>query len=250
METPWPPCVGTHEEGHVQCDGDLSSTADAERAPCRWRDRCGGFKAHLDSVASTADEYMDGREFGPEESEEFEQQCVRWAREYGVVDGLPRSKRSGRSPFGHRGTCSEAFRRRRQECNAAADHFVGSLMHQFPSRRPSPRSFVRPGQFIVVDRREKSRYLTIYCAGVGVQRVPVAVVYPKARTGGVEIRLPIAAEAWMRRPASGGLIATPIRDGAFTCSLGTLDRAQLGRLARALREMERVGDIRLPETSK
>ena len=57
-QTPWPACIGTYEVGHVQCDGDPSSKSEKDRKPCHWRDRCGGFQAHLESVGSDVEDYM------------------------------------------------------------------------------------------------------------------------------------------------------------------------------------------------
>lgn len=250
MSDHWPQCLGTHEVGHVQCDGDSSSKKKSERTPCAWRDRCGGFKAHLENISSTADEYLGGQEFDRAEADEFGDQCRGWAKEHEVVGGVAKEKRSGQRPFGARGTCSVAFKEKRQKSQDAADHFVEALMQQFPTRRAQPGTLARLGQFVITDRRTRSRYLAIYCSGVGAQRVPVAVLYPKARTEGVEVRLPITADRWMLGQDSILFAATPISLGAFRCSLGVLGRDQLGRLARTLRAMDRSGGLHLPGVSK
>ncbi len=247
QQTPWPACVGTHTIGHVQCDGDSSGKSKSDREPCSWRDRCGGFQVHLNSVDNHADEYMGDREFGDQEAAEFERQCVEWAVEYGVVSGVARGKGRGYFPFGYRGTCSRSFRERRERVDVAIEHFIEAIMAQFEDRRPLSRSVVIPGQFMVVDRRKQSRYVSIYCVSAGGRNVPVASARPKIRSDGVEIRVPADSEAWMMRPASAGFAAVSVDDGLFLSSLGVLDRDAIGRLARALKAMERVGEIRLPE---
>lgn len=247
QQTPWPACVGTHEVGHVQCDGDPSSKSKEDREPCLWRDRCGGFQAHLESVGSHAADYMDGRKFGLEEFEEFERQCVQWASEYGVVFGVARGKEPGYFPLGYRGTCSRAFRKRREQIDVSLDHFIEAIMAQFNDRRPLSGAIVMPGQFMVVNRRKQSRYVSIYCVGAGVRNVPVVSARPKIRSDGVEIRVPAHPEMWMLRSAAVSFAAVHVDDGAFLSSLGVLNRIDLGRLARALKAMERAGEIRLPE---
>ena len=246
-QTPWPACVGTHTIGHVQCDGDPSGKSKADREPCSWRDRCGGFQAHLKSVDSHADEYMAGREFGAKETAEFERQCVEWAFEYGVKSGVVRGDGRGYFPFGYRGTCSRAFRERRERVDVAVDHFIEVIMAQFEDRRPLFGSVVMPGQLMVIDRRKQSRYVSIYCVSAGKRNVPVASARPKVRSDGVEIRVPAEPEEWMMRSSSVGFAAVSVDDGSFASSLGVLDRSEVGRLARALKAMERVGEIRLPE---
>ena len=52
-----PTCVGTHEPGLADCDGDPSGAAHESR-PCSWRIRCRGFQAHLAAAAEDAERYI------------------------------------------------------------------------------------------------------------------------------------------------------------------------------------------------
>jgi hypothetical protein len=87
-----PTCLGHYDRGDDVCDGDPEGSTDEEKMICAWRDRCGGFKAHLDASGETVDKYVtfvDDDTATVPNRDTFAAFCQNKAEAFNVVDGLP-----------------------------------------------------------------------------------------------------------------------------------------------------------------
>ena len=88
-----PTCLGHYDRGDDVCDGDPEGSTDEEKMICAWRDRCGGFKAHLDASGETVDKYVtfvDDDTATVPNRDTFAAFCQNKAEAFNVVEGLPK----------------------------------------------------------------------------------------------------------------------------------------------------------------
>lgn len=285
-----PTCLGTHDPGEKACDGAPDSGG-KDAHPCSWRERCIGFKRHLEETGHDDEQYI---ELVPIKSKvvqertgwkrtatpvgrthkEFILFCVSLVRLYGVRKlARPRAHAKPQGKGGtslcakkaSRGTTSakpraykySADKSRRKVIRQLIAHFCYTLreMTKRKLKVGARGALVVPGGFYIVDRRETSGYISIYCRRVrrsfGPDATDTAIValYPRYMTITLDAR--VAADVRdvtkiLSPEDAFNISPEPIADGAFSTVCKRLDTDKLTVLARGIAQLIDQGIIQLP----
>jgi hypothetical protein len=116
-------------------------------------------------------------------------------------------------------------------------------------------SLVVPGALYVVDRRERSSYISIYCRkmrreyGAAAQDIGVVAIYPRYKSNTLDIRIAADVREVTKVLTSEDAFSInpePVRDGAFRTMCKRLDTDKLTALARGIAQLIEQGIIQLP----
>lgn len=280
-----PTCLGTHEPEENACDGDPEGAAN-DSIPCSWRERCIGFKRHLEDTGHDDEQYI---ELVPIKSKivqertgwkrtaepvnrshaDFNKFCGGLVRLYGVQK-LPRALAQAEPQAPSRSSSRTKKRRPAHGNKYSTDKARQAAVRKivalfcFTLREVSGRklsvnriggSLVLGGGLYVIDRREKSGYLSIYCRknrreyGAESADIGVASLHPRYRTKTVDIRLAADVRAVQKVLATEdqfSLNPVPVVDGAFKSVCKRLDVEKATTLAHALARLIEQGIINLP----
>lgn len=225
MSSP-PTCVGDYDHGDSECDGD-----ETDPRPCTWRDKCGAFKAHLETSGERRTKWVIGEGYlTTVEPFEFEHLCHEWIERFAVVDGLPKTKAAELAKL----PIDDLF-----------TVFLAHLVAEVGRDYARPGVLALPGQLYLRDHRKQHGYVTIYCRSRRGHDKPLARVKARRKTGALEIRLPVSA-----RVATGlGLDARVLRSAGQFKSEVVLDEKNALALARKICGLVDDGKIKLPEAS-
>ena len=281
-----PICLGTHEVDPV-CDGDPAATDNAARS-CSWRERCMGFQHHLEDTGHDDERYIEivpitsrvmsdatgwKRTAKPIKRtyDEFSKFCTGLARLYhiralrrstAVEPDPPKSKTRESRARATRGRSkqprSNAVSKdpeRRAEIRRLITHFCVQLRQETGRKLNLDRrgsSLVLPGVLYLVDRRNKSGYVSIYCRkktrGEYGRDAAVAGMTPLYKTLTMNISVPVDIRDIQKAlgPTASMLNIEPVRDGAFKTIIRGLGKDQLEMLAGQLARLAEQGILKLP----
>lgn len=220
-----PQCVGTYDRGDDQCDG-----SDADPYPCAWRDKCGGFKAHLAKSRSSSATWIDGEGNLVVDLYSFNRSARRWVEVYDIVDGIP---------------TADAAEHRSMGLEELFDLFLSNLVAEVERDFAEPGALALPGQLYLRDHRDRHSYATIYCRARRGHDKPLARVRSRPRDKALEVWLPVTARVAAKLGLSARVL---VAHGQFKSEL-VLDQANAIGLAKKIAGLVDGGKIELPRRS-
>jgi len=272
-----PHCVGCYDAGDPPCDGEPEGGTKQE-APCRWRDRCLGFKLFLAENDAAPEDYIEetilhdaGEESIYEATPEmghaqFIKLCDDKVKAYGIKDGRttkdpnrkrPLKKRTKDGPDIKRLRASakrnaELCLQKRMELKDRFDEFkdkLAELLHKyrFITRNQTPP----PGRLYVVDRLKNSRYMSIYCASPNRNK-PICMMRFKPRLQMFDILLPITADeftAYVEDKYVRLLAPEPIADGMYKCIIKNVGKEKLLVMTAIIANFINTNKLNLPKAA-
>lgn len=265
---PPPPCVGTYEQEHVQCDGDAAADSFEERSPCAWRDRCVALQLYSLEHDKEPEEVVAAQDLNG-----LVQLCDTYVEKHGIERGRTAEERVDEEPSSEEVIMPPVSKKRRvppqrkngpkkrrarlnqigEDMAQLHAHFVDQLRERFPDRRfaNGARVLVRPGTFYPIDRTEGSAYISWYCTTERGRDAAIACVRFKPGLGTVDIELPVELDRLqgaLGKRTFKRLNAKPIHDGQFRTLCMHLDLEGVGLCVESIRRMVDDGILRLPET--
>lgn len=280
----FPVCVGTYDRGHAECDGDPNGSDEQERMPCQVRDQCVGMAVHLRKTGARRDSLIQlviGRDkerhaVGLDEAS-LQKMMADNIKKYRIKDGIavgapgvtargvrpatpakrpaagaaasrPSPKPAGGGARGRPGVVNVEGRRLVEEIGV---HYQSMVLSMLGRSLADSHGEAQPGQLFIIDRRDRSGYVSLYCKGEDGRKIAVTSMYFKPNNGALEIR--VAADyrlftALLSAPNSKRLEPSDYtgRDGQFKVRFPKVDRMGAGIVAEALDRAAKAGILDLP----
>lgn len=132
-------------------------------------------------------------------------------------------------------------------------HYQTQLLNRMGRTLADSHGEAMAGQLFVVDRRDRSGYVSVYCKGNDGGRIAITSVYFKPGKGILEVR--VAADyklfcALLSAPNAKKLEPMDLtgRDGQFKVRFARIDKLGAGIVAEALDRAAKAGILDLPTT--
>lgn len=287
-KTLMPLCVATYARDHKECDGDAKGKTELEQMPCVWRDRCVslGIYARKNRLErSQLVQLVKGKgkdkvtyAIAAGDDTELQAVMVEGIRKYRIKDGVaalaplitargirpakesiseptsrPESKPKAKpAPDGEpaaKGVGPNVEGRRIVE--EIGNHYQATMLSKLGRTMADSHGEAVPGQFFMVDRRERSGYCSLYVKSEDGKRIAVTSLYFKPNNEALEVR--VAADYKL----FSALLSAPNRvklqpkdctgqDGQFKVRFAKLDKMGAAIVAEALDRAAKAGILELP----
>lgn len=274
-------CIGEYEPDDPICNGNSDGSA-YEQAACYWRNYCAAFKIHLKEIGLGVEDFVTIEvvtDSGDEEHlarpkngyNEFVALLDGVIKDYGITEGVATKKPTEKA---HRASAKPGDKRKKHApkrsvqrkakkalAKLAAEkrakmkdmfewfrtHLIESLEGGYTFSTPGQAPL--PGKLYIVDRTEKSGYISIYCKSPKGVDVPIALVIYKTRQMKMDIRVPVEAIRYrgINQKTVQKLGPQPINDGLFKSTMRNLDKEGVALAAQTIAQLAKSGIIDLPQ---
>jgi len=278
----FPRCLGCYARRDATCDGDRRAETEADKSPCVYRDRCAGFKRHLEHKMMEVDHFLetkrvtdkDGEQrtysFARMEDEDFNTLLVKGLKRWGIREGRATRRKPDDSVPARLGGRPRTVIHNPKVIERKVDHkkvaranakvvvaecaevaykmcarFTHILCGVTGRNMQDVRGGTGVGHFFLVDKMATSRYITIYMRDEGGKKIPIAVLRPSARKEMCRVGLPATAETFREADAKR-LGITDTADGAFKSKTREVSPAELAVVAEVIGKLIASGKIVLP----
>jgi len=272
--------MGDYEQEHEQCDEYPEGETEDDKKACTWRDQCAALQQHCSATDKEASEFVVEKSKGDEEWTEpkgdpklFMKQCSRLIKEFNIVGGrvvkaaakvastkkAKQAKEDGRKNIKPTKKAKDAARKalaarkldRRGQLRELFGFFKGAIAEQLGGEYEyaPPKEAVVPGQLLIVDRIEKSGYVSIYCKTANGRDVPIVLARFKPRSLTMDVELPVEADEFdgVGKGTLKKLAPREFNDGMFRSIMMGLDREGCALVAETIGTLVNKGKIELPE---
>lgn len=258
-----PNCIGSYESGSVICNGNPQGNTTYDRRACLWRDKCSAFKEYLHDRKKSFEDFVD---LIPMEGEDhhisipkigrdkFIIWCERLVIRYRIIKGIRKRLRKKKKYYkkGRRAAAKkyvENTKKKRIILDAMFEHFKTHLIENLETYRfTPPRGVVRPGRFYIIDKRNISKYVSVYYKTPGKLGIPIVHIHYRPRTVTLDIELLAKVKDFdgIGNEIMRKIHPKSIRRGRYNSICSGMDKEGAALVAQSIARMIKKGKIELP----